>query len=70
MLFFRFDLIAFRSSVVIACQSADEFLFSVPSDAAADVTFEILVFRDVDTHFIPQVFRARFLYGVHLEFLD
>ena len=69
LLFFQFDLIAFRSSVVVACQSADQFLFSVPSDAA-DVTFEFFVWRDVDPHFIPQVFGARFLLGVHLEFLD
>ena len=44
-------------------------LFSVPSDAA-DVTYEIFVWRDVDSHFISQVFGARFLLGVHHEFLD
>ena len=48
---------------------ADQFLFSVPSDAA-DVIFEVLVWRDVDSYFIPQVFGAHFLLGVHLEFLD
>ena len=69
LLFFQFYPIAFRLSVVVACQSADQFLFSVPSDAV-DVTFEILVSCDVDSHFISQVFGVRFLLGVHLEFLD
>ena len=42
-------------------------LFSVPSDAA-DVTYEIFVWRDVDSHFISQVFGARFLLGCTLSF--
>ena len=67
LLFFQFDPIAFHSSVVVACQGADQFLFSVPSDVA-DVTFEIFVWCDVDSHFISQVFGARFLLGCTLSF--
>ena len=66
---FELDFVAFCSSVVVACQRADKFLFSFSADVA-DVTFEFTVRHDVDSYVVPQVFRARFLLGVYLQFLE
>ena len=66
---FELDFVALCSSVVVACQRFDKFLFSFSADVA-DVTFEFIVRHDVDSYVVPQVFRARFLLGVCLQFLD
>ena len=66
---FELDFVALCSSVVVACQCADKFLFTFSADVA-DVTFEFIVPHDVDSYVVPQVFRARFLLGVCLQFLD
>ena len=66
---FELDFVAFCSSVVVACQRADKFLFSFSADVA-DVTFKLIVRHDVDSYVVPQVFGARFLFGVCFEFLN
>ena len=55
--------------MVVACQRADKFLLSFSADMA-DATFKFVFRHDVDSYIVPQVFGARFLFGVFFEFLN
>ena len=57
------------SFVVVVCQRASKFLFSFSADVA-DVTFKLIIRHDDDSYVVPQVFRARFLFGLCFEFLN
>jgi len=52
--------------VVVVCQHADKLLFSFSANVA-DVAFKFIIWHNVDSYVVPQVFRASFPFGVQVS---